>query len=89
MKFRPVGIAPGMGHMPHNKASDYSDKLYDGVQLRKTEKGDPVVIMHCKRDDPMRWKVIYGFSTIFFRTFAEAVEFCNSRGMEVVKEQYE
>ena len=89
MKFRPIGIAPGMGHMPHNKASDYSDKLYDGVQLRKTAKGDPVVIMHCKRDDPMRWKVIYGFSTIFFKDFASAVDFCNSRGMEVVKEQYE
>ena len=90
MKFTPVGILREDGKLPRQmRASDYSDKLYDGVQLRKTEKGDPVVIMHCKRDDPMRWKVIYGFSTIFFKDFAAAVDFCNSRGMEVVKEQYE
>lgn len=90
MKFRPIGIAPGAGKMPYtSKASDYSDKLYDGVQLRKTVKGDPVVIMHCKRDDPMRWKVVYGFSTVFFESFQAAVDFCNSRGMEIMKEQVE
>ena len=90
MKLRPVGIVRENGRMPCTmKASDFSDKLYDGVQLRQAKNGDPVIIMHCRRDDPLRWKVIYGFSTIFFKDFASAVEFCNSRGMEVVKEQYE
>ena len=90
MKLRPIGI-----YTKDNKprvtmrASDYSDKLYDGVQLRKAQNGDPVIIMHCKRDDPMRWKVVYGFSTIFFKDFASAVDFCNSRGMEIIKEQTE
>ena len=90
MKLRPIGIYTEDSKPPVTmRASDYSDKLYEGVQLRRTENGDPVIIMHCKRDDPMRWKVIYGFSTIFFRSFAEAVEFCNSRGMEIIREQSE
>ena len=90
MKFRPIGIAPGMGEMPCiMKASDFSNDLYEGVQLRKAQNGTPVIIMHCKRDDPMRWKVVYGFSTIFFNTFADAVAFCNSRGMEIMKGQVE
>lgn len=88
MKFRPIGIAPGARKMPYTmKASDYSDKLYDGVELRHTQKGLPVIIMHCKRDDPMRWMVRYGFSSVFFNTFADAVEFCNSRGMEIMQKQ--
>lgn len=90
MKFRPIGIYNEKGKTPNSmKASNFSDDLYDGVQLRRSSQGDPVIIMRCKRDDPMRWKVIYGFSTIFFRSFAEAVEFCNSRGMEMIKEQSE
>lgn len=90
MKFRPIGIYKEKGKTPNSmKASNFSDDLYDGVQLRRSSQGDPVIIMRCKRDDPMRWKVIYGFSTIFFRSFAEAVEFCNSRGMEIIKEQSE
>lgn len=88
MKLRPMGIAPGKEKKPYmRKASDYDDDLYDGVQLRSTKAGAPVIIMHCKRDDPLRWKVVYGYSSIFFRSFAEAVEFCNSRGMKIIKEQ--
>ena len=90
MKFRPVGIYTEDGTSPVTmRASDYSNNLYDGVQLRQAQNGDPVIIMHCKRDDPMRWKVVYGFSTIFFKDFASAVDFCNSRGMEIIKEQSE
>lgn len=90
MKLRPIGIYNEKGKTPNSmKASNFSDDLYDGVQLRRSSQGDTVIIMRCKRDDPMRWKVIYGFSTIFFRSFAEAVEFCNSRGMEIIKEQSE
>ena len=90
MKLRPIGIyTEDSKPRVTMKASDYSDKLYDGVQLRQTKNGDPVIIMHCKRDDPLRWKVIYGFSTIFFKDFASAVDFCNSLGMEIIKEQTE
>ena len=88
MKFKPIGIVPEKGKMPYGmKASDFNNDLYDGVQLRSTDRGLPVVIMHCKRDDPMRWKVIYGFSTVFFDSFQSAVDFCNSAGMKIMKEQ--
>ena len=45
--------------------------------------------MRSKETDPLRWKVVYGFSRVFFRSLAEAVEFCNSRGFRLVKEQLE
>jgi len=90
MKLIPIGIMEDAKEgLPCMKASDYSNKLYDGIQLRRTEKNDPVIIMKSKRDDPLRWKVMFGFSQVFFRTFAEAVEFCNSRGMKLAREQYE
>ena len=88
MKFKPIGIYKDADtRMPGMRASDFSDSAYDAVELRTDRKKNPVVIMHCKRDDPLRWKVVYGFSQIFFRSFAEAVEFCNSRGFQLVKEQ--
>lgn len=90
MKFRPIGIVPENGKLPRGlRASDLSDKLYDGIQLRSTEKGLPVIIMKCKRNDPLPWKVVYGFSSVFFKDFPSAAEFCNSRGMEIMKEQVE
>ena len=90
MKFRPIGIATKKGELPPcMKASDFSNHLYDGIQLRKTENGLPVVIMRCKRNDPLPWKVVYGFSSVFFKDFESAAAFCNSRGMEIMKEQVE
>ncbi len=88
MKLIPIGIARDGDAIPlRMRAEDFSDRIFDGVQLRSDGKKNPVIIMHCKRDDPLRWKVVYGFSQIFFRSFAEAVEFCNSRGFQLVKEQ--
>ena len=90
MKFTPIGIyRDSKDKMPHMKASDYSTAAYDAVELRSGKKQTPVIIMHSKRTTPLMWKVVYGFSEVFFRSFAEAVEFCNSRGFKIVKEQVE
>lgn len=89
MKLTPIGICEDADNKPRMKASDFSTPLYDAVELRADRKENPVIIMHCKRTDPLRWKVIYGFSQVFFRTFAEAVEFCNTRGFRLMKEQVE
>ena len=67
------------------KASDFSDRNYEGIQLRKTKEGMPVIISQSRKTAPLMWKVSYGFSQIFFRTFDEAIEFCGSRGMDMVK----
>lgn len=91
MKFRPIGIySKNSGFCPGIlRASDFSTRSYDGVQLRTAKNGVPVIIMHSKKTTPLMWKVAYGYSQVFFRTFAEAVDFCNSRGMEIMQEQYE
>ena len=82
MRFRPIGIAriPGQDRVPI-RPSDYNDKIYDGICCGYDERERPVVIMCGRRDDPLRWKVIYGFSTVFFKTFREAMDFCRSRNM--------
>ena len=88
MRSRPFGIPKSAdGKSPDFKASDFSDKHYDGVEVRSDRDKKPVVIMRCKRNEPLLWKVVYGFSQIYFRSFAEAVEFCNTRGFKLVKDQ--
>lgn len=88
MKFIPMGICGDADTAySHMSAKAFSDSLYDGVELRTDRKSNPVIIMHCKRTAPLTWKVVYGFSEVFFRTFAEAVEFCNTRGFKLMKEQ--
>ena len=88
MKMIPVGIAdPERNRRSFMKAEDFSGGHFEGVELRCDRKHNPVVIMHSKRNDPLRWRVVYGFSEVYFRTFAEAVEFCNTRGFRLMKEQ--
>ena len=90
MKFKPIGIYKDADtRMSGMRASDFSDSAYDAVELRTDRKKNPLVIMHSKRTAPLTWKVVYGFSEIFFRSFAEAVAFCNTHGFEMVKEQVE
>ena len=85
MKFAMIGICGGSGDaLCFTKASDYSDRKYEGVQLRRTKAGQPVIISQCRKDAPLRWKVTYGCSTVFFRTFDEAVGFCRGRGTDFV-----
>ena len=67
--------------------ADYSDKNYDCVELRATKNNHPVLIMQSKKTAPLMWKVCFGFSQVYFRSFAEAVDFCNSRGMKIMKGQ--
>jgi hypothetical protein len=86
MKMIPIGIYDEDGDaLCLMKASDFSDRNYEGIQLRKTKEGMPVIISQSKKTAPLMWKVSYGFSQIFFRTFDEAIEFCGSRGMDMVK----
>ncbi len=81
MNYIPIGIMPDADAMPVMEASDFSDKNYDGIQLRGSKKDNIVLIMHSKKTSPMEWKVAYGFSQIFFRSFEEAVAFCERYGM--------
>lgn len=88
MKLIPIGIYMNDDtKAPHLKASDYSTDKYDGKELRIDKHKNPVVIMHSKRTTPLTWKVVYGYSEVFFRSFADAVAFCNTRGFRLMKDQ--
>ena len=89
MKFIPIGIADSKCMDAFLNPSDYSDRYYDGIQIRKTPKNSLVLIMRSKETAPMDWKVVYGFSSVFFHTFEEAAEFCSRRGMTPVKGKHE
>ncbi len=85
MRFIPIGIADSKHMDAFMNPADFSDRHYDGVQLRKTPANNMVLIMRSRETSPMDWKVVYGFSSVFFRTFEEAAAFCQSRGMTLVK----
>lgn len=87
MNMIPVGIAGDDRYHFSANAADYSNSHFDGIQVRKTEKGKPAIIMHSKTPAPMMWKVCYAFSEIFFHSKEEAEAFCDSHGMTVLKEQ--
>lgn len=89
MRFVRSGVTRDTDVIRHMRPDDFSSSQYGGIRQRADGGKDPVVIMRSKETDPLRWKVVYGFSRVFFRSLAEAVEFCNSRGFQLVKEQLE
>lgn len=89
MRLVRSGITRDTEAVTHMRPDDFSSSRYGGIRQKSDGGEDPVVIMRSKETDPLRWKVVYGFSRVFFRSLAEAVEFCNSRGFQLVKEQLE
>lgn len=87
MKLIPIGVGGNVDGRKLLKAENYGNSLYDGIQLREDSEKKPVIIMRSRKESPFMWKVVYGFSQVFFRSFSEAVDFCNSRGFRQVKKQ--
>jgi len=87
MRFRPYGIArkDGKSRMPVHP-QDYSDARFEGIRCGYDRHNNPVIIMRSRQNDPLRWKVVYGFSAVFFDSFKEALDFCNSREMTMITE---
>ena len=70
------------GAKPKFTAKDvasFSHRGYDCRFLLQTAKGLPVAICQSTDPDCNIWKVQYGFSTVVFGTYAEAMEFCRER----------
>lgn len=68
------------GVMP--KLTDYDRKLfsrgdYDCRKLFQTRSGAPVAVSRNRKLDI--WQVQYGFSSVLFGTFDEALDFCQIR----------
>ena len=62
---------------PEKNVKDYSHGKYECQQLMRTRKGLPVAVFHHTELDV--WKVQYGFSTVFFGTYDDAIQFCKKR----------
>ena len=84
MKCIPIGIAGKMRPEDFMRPSDFSDRQFDGIQLRKAVNGETVLIMRSRKPMPLNWKVVFGYSSVFFATFEEAECFCRKHGMSFV-----
>ena len=65
--------------------SDFDDDLYDGMSLYRRKDMKPVVLFMSKNAEPARWKVLDGASEFYFRSYAEATDFCQMRGYIFMK----
>ena len=52
---------------------------YECKMLLQNKGGQPVVISKCMEGDIRAWKVEYGFSTLVFATYEEALAYCRGR----------
>ena len=64
-------------------ARDFSTKDYTCVKLLLTKRGRPVAILESNDTKNWHWRVQYGFSTVVFSTYAEAMQFCRERFYEL------
>ena len=81
MKYVPIGIASKEQFLEVIDATDFSDEKYEGIQMRTGVNDKAVIIMRSRSASPMEWKVVYGFSSVFFNTLEDAVAFCEEHGM--------
>ena len=65
--------------------SDFSDDYYDGMSVYRRKDMKPVVLFMSKNAEPARWKVVDGASEFYFRSYAEASNFCQMRGYIFMK----
>jgi hypothetical protein len=65
--------------------SDFSDDYYDGMSLYRRKDMKPVVLFMSRNAEPARWKVVDGASEFYFRSYAEATNFCQMRGYIFMK----
>lgn len=64
-------------------ARDFSTKYYTCVKLLLTKRGRPVAILESNDTKNWNWRVQYGFSTVVFPTYAEAMQFSRERFYEL------
>ena len=88
MKNIPIGIIDTKHNFPvFIRASDCGNEHYGGVELRTDRRGNPVIVMRSNDPTPMPWKVAFGCSQIYFRTFKDVMAFCESHGFWLVFEE--
>jgi len=65
----------------------FSTECYEGMHIYDTKTGGAAILQRSDRITPMPWCLFSGIcSSVFFRTYKEAKEYCESRGYSLVKE---
>ena len=85
-QFRIIGMMDAESEITKQSSpSDFGDDLYDGISLYRRKDMKPVVLLVSKNAEPARWKVLDGASEFYFRSYAEASNFCQMRGYIFMK----
>ena len=71
------GIGPGNKNF---SPKDFDQRDYDCHVIFQNRRGMPVAVFRHKKMD--FWKVQNGFSSVFFGTRAEALEYCRGRFLD-------
>ena len=64
---------------------DFDDGTFEGHAFYRRSDGKPVIMLVSKYMNPIAWRINDNGSDFFFRSFAEAEEFCKARGYRFVK----
>lgn len=63
----------------------FSNSAYDGMHIYNDKRGGTAILLRSDRVTPMPWCLFSGiFSTVFFPTYKEAMDYCNTRGYRLV-----
>ena len=74
------------GSMPkltQRDAKMFSRGKYDCKLLLQKPNGMPVALSQCKDPDFPVWRIDYGFSTLIFKTYDEAIDYCKGRFLDL------
>ena len=69
MKCIPIGISGKMRPKDFMRPSDFSDRQFDGIQLRKAVNGETVLIMRSRKPMPLNRKVTLSFEVDIIECF--------------------
>ena len=74
MKFTP--IYNKKHHFAVSDRASFSTDDYTCMFILQTMKGQPVAVSVANNLDCHIWRVQYGFSTVYFGEYADAMDFC-------------
>ena len=68
------------------KASfEMNTERYHGMFLLSTAQGTPVAVLRSKTANPGCWCLIKGYSSLYFHSYKEVQEYCNSHNLKPFK----
>ncbi len=75
-QIRIFGIAGGIP-LESMDADDFTDDKYTGRTLMRHPGGMMAVLMQSKEIVPYPWRIVYGFTALYFKTRKEALDYCH------------